>query len=82
MSHLEASKHTNKSGIKNFNELKEMELAKINTKRTYIEPGKTCLLNQDFFLIGKTTLLPTMWKKEKIKSKFLKKYFNGWVWLL
>ena len=69
MSPLKASKLSNEAEIKKVNELKEKEFAKINTKRTYIEPGKICLLNQNFILIGKTTLLPNYVKKGKNKAK-------------
>ena len=69
MSPLETSKITNEEEIKKVNELKEKEFAKINTKRTYIDPDKTCLLNPNFILIAKTNYFPIYIKKEKYKKK-------------
>lgn len=40
----------------------------MNTKRAYINPNKTCLLNPNFILISKTTLLPNYAKKGKKNS--------------
>jgi len=55
--------------IKKINSIKEKEFARINNKRTYLEPNTACLLNSKFIKIGQNTLFPTMLKK----VNFLKK---------
>jgi len=65
----QAAKLTNENDINKVNKIKEKEFNKINLKRTYLETNNSCLLNPNFILIGKSTLIPNYIKKGKYKSK-------------
>ena len=69
-----SSKIKNENDINKVNKIKENEFNKINLKRTYLETDNRCLLNPNFILIGKSTLIPNYIKKGKYNLKFPLKF--------